>query len=196
MNWTRRNWLHGVIGGLSISGLCTGRLMAQVANQPRCAGTVSDIHGMPIQGLIVELSDPSGGLASASTDQRGQYDLPAPQKGPFIVILREKQVNTRLFEIRQLTGGTNQMLSVTVDPSLSTFAAIYGSCQAVEGVGAWILEDPKRRRELLERITLAALNENLERLKKESGGLKLSDSQRSFLRDKGEFVGKLVSRLG
>lgn len=196
MNSTRRNWVQGVIGGLSISAICTGKVMAQAANAPRCTGIVSDMLGRPIQGLTVELSDPSGGLASANTDGRGQYDLPAPNKGPFIVILREKQLNTRLFEIRQLTGGTSQMLSVTVDPSLSTFSGIYGSLQAVEGICAWMLEDVKNRRLLLERITLQDLGDNLGRVMKVGGGMKLSDSQHSFLRDKGDLVGKLLSRLG
>jgi hypothetical protein len=184
MNSTRRRWVQGLIGLGSLGFLWQRAARGQArAAAGSCSGTVSDPQGTGIKNLVVEIIEPNGRVATGNTDAQGSYKLSAPQSGPYVIQFREAQGNTRLLDVRELTAGTNQILSVTIDPQRKTVSAIYSALQAVEALAALMMADraEKAAPMLMERIPLRELRSITDSVINEINRSEPTPRQRAFL---------------
>jgi hypothetical protein len=203
MSCTRRDWIHWLIGAVSF-GAFSQRSARGVpgAGGERCTGIVSDPQGVGIPKLSVQGLGADGQSTNATTRGDGGYDLEAPAKGPYMVIFRELQGNTQLHEVRQLTGGTSQKLSVTVDPTQQkrSFSALYNMLQATESfcVSMWISGSRARKLDegLLKMIPMRELRSNLEHVRGRIDAIEPTVDQRAFLTAKSDAIEKLLAALG
>ena len=197
MTYHRRRWLMRTFGATSVFAFWVRSVLGQQQGPvPKCSGVISDPTGKPISNVVVEATA-SNGLSSKSkpSDGQGFFELDAP-KAPYTVIFREQQGNTRLHELSQLTGGPDQKLSVTLDPNVEGFSALYHALQAVEAITAQMASDEKLAMLLLERNSIVELNNSINSALTNLKNLKLTERQMQFLNTKADLVRKQVSLFG
>jgi hypothetical protein len=198
MSWNRRTLFRNVLGAFPACAIWQQSAQAQ-AVAPKCSGTVSDAQGTGIANLIVQTVEPNGRVASSPpTDSQGNYSLPAPKSGTYVIVFREPQGNTKLHDVRQLTGGKDQVLSVTIDGRSKSFQGAYAALQAVETLTAWIVGDRKEQigPELFKSIPLNELTGVVDAVTKDLNQTEPTARQRDFLLAKAESVRKFLQMVG
>jgi hypothetical protein len=170
----------------------------QLGAGPNCSGRVSDTQGNGVANLGVEIVAPGGGVTTGNTDARGAYRVVAPKTGPYVILFREPQGNTRLLDLRQLTAGTNQILSVTIDPPTKSFQGAYSALQAVEALSAWMMADREGQvaGTLFKTIPFGELRGIVQHVMDDINRVEPTDRQRQFLMAKTEAVQKLLGMTG
>jgi hypothetical protein len=189
VTYTRRGWIGGLIGGISLLFCWRRPARGQAHREPSCAGKVSDPKGKGIPDLLVQIVEASGRVTSGKTDGKGEYSLSAPKSSPYLIVFREPQMKTRLLGIAQLTPDTNQVLSMTIDPSMNNFQSEYGTLQAVETLVAWVIAEPNFvRTTLFAVITARELLDVLDTFRSRAYASKFGTLPLQFLEHKMEFV--------
>jgi len=187
--YSRRGWISGLIGAVSLLVCWRRPAFGQVTAEPSCLGKVSDPKGKGISDLLVQIVEPSGRVTSGKTGDKGEYSLPAPKNGPYLILFREPQMKTRLLDVAQLTPGTNQVLSMTIDPSTINFQSEYGTLQAVESLVAWVIAAPNSvRKTLFEAVSASELLDVLNSFRSRAYPSKFGTQQLDFLEQKMVFV--------
>jgi hypothetical protein len=166
----------------------------QAAEKSHCSGTVSDAMGKGIPGIVVQMVEPSGRVQFHQTDAKGTYRIPAPGSGTYVIVFREPQGKTHVHDVRQLTAGTDQRLSVTVHSATKSFQGAYGALQSVETLSAWVIAegDDKVGPTMFESISPIELAGLVESIIKSLDEMKLNAIQRRFLLQKAETVRDLL----
>ena len=121
-----------------VAGLFTSR-PANAAQGFRCRGQITLESGAPASGLTVKLCGPGYREEVRSTDKDGSYELSAPDKGVYLLVLYEPASNRQIVDVRQLTGGKNQDVSLTVN-SAASFAGAVANLRSAEAIAAFVLE--------------------------------------------------------
>lgn len=195
MNCNRRSLIRLSLGVLAFWPFSERTAKAQAGRGPRVSGTVSDRRGDGIPGVRVQLVG-GGALVSTLTNAEGDYRLRAPDNGPYGIVFREAKGSLRLYTARQLTSGTDQLLSLTIDLDVKTFVGMYDSLQALETISFWRL-DGKLGPEFLEEMPLGKLREHVAMIRTSSQGkdIELRDKEREFIRRKSDCVDAFFALL-
>lgn len=80
--------------------------------QITCSGRVTYASGRSGAGKTIQLMGVGARVAETRTDTEGNYRVPPPEKGEYVLLLFEPQ-GDQLAEVKQLTGGTNQSVTHT-----------------------------------------------------------------------------------
>lgn len=193
MNRKRRDWFNWAITAVFGWILAGRRAQGQGLGLAQLSGRLTDDSGQPIVGATVQAFDGTGNKPHGSTDGNGEYKLPAPTAHAYIVVFRDRQSSTKLLEVRQLTGGTNQLLAVTVPTQ--GFLGAYNALQGIEALSACVLNDREGRltQNLAESFPpndrLRMLDAVMSRLAKD----KITEAESSFLQDKARTITKLLA---
>lgn len=193
MRHTRRRWIHGLLA-VATYIFWRREAYAQGDETAYCSGVISDPHQRGIADLIVQLVEPTGRVHSDKTKGKGEFRLPAPIKGTYILVFRESQGKTQLHDVRQLTAGANQQLCVTIDPSRSSFQGAYAALQGVETLAAWLFESDIDRKLLAKDIQFRDVLATLEAVDPKK--VDVPPHQREFLDAKRDCVRRLVNLTG
>jgi hypothetical protein len=198
MTSSRRRWIGCCTFGFFVGALSNRESNAYVA-AAQCTGLVTDQRGLGVSDLIVEIVDYLGGISTTNTEKdnsAGKYEINVPKgASPYIIVFREPRGGTRLLDVRQLTGGTSQVLNLTIDATAKGFAGGYNSLQAVESLATWIYEDRERRKPALSAIKVSALEASVKSVVDNLDVAELKEDERSFLKLKATLVSTLLSRL-
>jgi hypothetical protein len=142
MTYTRRRWFTSVLGAVSMDVVPQ---RSATPSKQTCSGTVRRPDTNPVVGAIVQLIQPDGQVMESRTNSMGEYAFTkAATAGPYLLVFRESQGHTKLHEVRQLTAGTEQTVSVTVDPDAKTFHANYDALQSLEALCTFALANANK----------------------------------------------------
>ena len=137
--------------------------------------------------------DANGTRQSAPTVAEGYYEFKnAPKAGPYMLVFRNANA-IAFHEVKQLTVGDRQVVSVTIDPQSKSFQSLYSQVQSVESVAAFATGYPGVRQALAS--DLKNLPNALAALSAPIVGSGLPIEQVNFLKTKSENAASLVRGL-
>jgi hypothetical protein len=126
---SRRIWIRAV--GL----LGAAVFQRQAAPRAKCRGVLSGAAGVqPPFGVRLVGND--GQIASGQTDPQGRYEVDAPSSGEYVLVVFDLASRLRLADVKQLSGGVDQSLSLTVRGVVKSFAGALASLDALESIAA------------------------------------------------------------
>ena len=145
---------------------------------------------MPQVNWTVQLIELDGLTQREQTDAQGQYRFKQPARnGPYVLLFRD-QNSTALHEVRRLTAGIAQTVSVTIDPNIRNIQSAYDRLQSLETLAIFAQNSPGAR---------SALKEDLTQIGKALGVVReiiptfTSVGQRSFLVAKANNIEQLAN---
>ncbi len=123
----------------------------------------------------------------------GRYEFKRPPKaGPYMLVFRNQNA-IAFHEVKQLTVGDRQAVSVTIDPLAKTFQSAYNSVQASEALAAFGASFPAALPALTS--DLKSLSDALGSLQNQIAALGLPPGQVNFLKTKADNILVLVRSL-